>query len=128
MYLRASSAAQFLDLPVSTFYQLVREGVLPPSTSKLGKHRVWSREQLIATADPRGYKPANVEAPPRHPPAGSPQRPGPVLLAPRPEHVLRRAKGETTGRSPYAGILGGASGGTGGTAYLVRFPDDFGNG
>ena len=26
MYLRASSAAKLIDLPMSTFYQLVREG------------------------------------------------------------------------------------------------------
>jgi hypothetical protein len=112
MYLQASSAATLLDLPVSTFYQLVREGILPPSVSKVGKHRLWSREQLVAAVDPRGYKPDHVETPPRHPPSGSPQRKGPLLLAPRAEHPLRRATGKAAGRSPYAGILGGSGDGS----------------
>ena len=112
MYLQASSAASFLDLPVSTFYQLVREGQLPPSVSKLGKHRLWSRDQLIATVDPRGYKAAHVDkAAAGHPPASTPEREGPLLLAGRPEHVIRRSPDQAAGRSPYAGILGGAGDG-----------------
>lgn len=113
MYLRASNAAKLLDLPVSTFYQLVREGTLPPAVSKLGKHRLWSREQLVATADPRGYNAANdnPEIAPRRSPASPTKRKGALLLAPRSGDASRRATSAPAGRSPFAGILGGAGDG-----------------
>jgi hypothetical protein len=111
MYLRASSAAEMLDLPISSFYQLVREGQLPLSVSKLGKHQLWSREQLIATVDPRGYKAAHEhQAAAGRPPASPTVGPGEVCVSARARDLVRRNAGKAAGRSPYAGILGSAVG------------------
>lgn len=112
MFLRASSAAKLLDLPLSTFYQLVREGKLPPAVSQIGKHRLWSREQLVAAVDPRGYKPSHEDqAAAGRPPASPAVGPGQVRLPDRPGNAPRRPSSEAARRSPYAGILGSFSGG-----------------
>lgn len=109
MYLRARSAAQLLDLPLSTFYQLVRQGSLPPAVSQLGKHRLWSREQLVAAVDPRGYKAAHEhQAAAGGTQADKAVRPRAVCLSDWERNLFRRASREAAGRSPYAGILGGA--------------------
>ena len=129
MFLRAPSAAQLLDLPLSTFYQLVREGSLPPAVSKLGKHRLWSREQLVATADPRGYKAAHEhQAAAGSSPANPAEREGKVRIPERARNVPRRGSFSAAGRSPYTGILGSARVSSGKPAHLVCFPDDFSNG
>lgn len=107
MFLRAANAAKLLDLPISTFYQLVREGRLPPAVSKLGKHRLWRKDQLVASVDPEGYKSAYVDqAAAGSSPAGPPERSGEVLLAPRQGNGQRRAARAPARRSAYAGILG----------------------
>jgi len=110
MFLRAPSAAKLLDLPLSTFYQLVRDGSLPPAVSKVGRHRLWSREHLIATVDPRGYEAANdqAKAAAGRPPAGSAQRPREVLLPAGAGDCIGRGPHAASRRSPYAGILGGS--------------------
>ena len=130
MYLRASSAAKLIDLPMSTFYQLVREGKLPPAVSKLGKHRLWSREQLVATVDPKGYKAShdNPDTAPRNTPAAKTQRKGPLLLAPRSGDASSRATGKAAGRSPFFGILGGAGDGAGHTRSGDGITEDRGDG
>jgi len=107
MFLQASSAARLLDLPVSTFYQLVREGRLPPAVSKVGKHQLWRQEALIASVDPEGYK-ASHETSKGHPPASQGERQNSVLLAPGPGHLKRGTANSIARQSPYAGILGGA--------------------
>lgn len=108
MFLRATSAAALLDLPLSTFHQLVREGTLPPPVSKLGRHRLWSREQLVAVADPRGYKAAHEhQAAAGRPPASPAVGPGEVRLPEWKGYKRGWDKGQAAGRSPYAGILGG---------------------
>lgn len=130
MYLRARSAAKLLDLPPSTFYQMVREGRLPPAASKVGRHQLWRQADLIAAVDPRGYKAAHdkAEAAAGRSPAGAAERPYKVLLAPRPGFGSARTKSAVAGRSPYAGILGG----TGcravnpGGCWIDEFPDDGG--
>lgn len=114
MFLRAINAAALLDLPLSTFHQLVRDGTLPPPVSQIGKHRLWSREQLVAAVDPRGYKAAHEhQAAAGRSPAGPAERPGEVRLPERARHVPRRGSGSAAGRSPYAGILGGTGDGEG---------------
>lgn len=107
MFLRATNAAKLLDLPISTFYQLVREGRLPPAASKIGKHRLWRTDQLVASADPEGYKSSHVtEAAAGHPPASPRERTGKVFLAPTKGDAPRREAGKTARRSPYTGVLG----------------------
>jgi len=108
MFLQARSAARLLDLPVSTFYQLVREGRLPPAVSKVGKHQLWRREALIASVDPEGYK-ASHETSKRHPSASEGKRQGAVLLAPGPGHPKRWTARAAAGQSPFAGVLGGGN-------------------
>ena len=110
MFLQAKRAAALLDLPVSTFYGLVREGRLPPAVSKVGKHRLWRRADLIASVDPEGYKASHekAQASTGHPPAGKGKRQGAVLLAPRSRHASGGTARQAAGRSPYAGILGSA--------------------
>lgn len=129
MFLRATSAAALLDLPLSTFHQLVREGTLPPPVSKLGRHRLWSREQLVAVADPRGYKAAHEhQAAAGRSPAGPAKRPGEVRLPDRPGNAPRRPSSEVARRSPYAGILGSFSGGKELLHRDIRwFADTFGH-
>lgn len=110
MFLRAPNAARLLDLPLSTFYQLVREGRLPPAVSTVGRHRLWSREQLVAAVDPKGYKASHdeAEAAAGHPSATKTKWTGPLLLASGPRHGLPGASYQASRRSPYAGILGGS--------------------
>ena len=126
MYLQATSAASLLDIPVSTFYQLVRQGTLPPAVSKLGKHRLWRKADLVATVDPAGYKSAHdkAEAAAGHPPASQRKRPGPLLLAPGPGHAKRGTARAPAGRSPYAGILGGAGSGAAAVTHTDGREDD----
>lgn len=113
MFLQATSAASLLDLPVSTFYQLVREGKLPPSISKLGKHRLWRKDDLVATVDPEGYKSAHdkAQAAAGHSPASQRQWARAVLLAPGQRDSQRRATGKAARQSPFAGVLGGTGNG-----------------
>lgn len=107
MFLQARRAAALLDLPVSSFYQLVRQGQLPPAVSKVGKHQLWRQDALIASVDPEGYKASHEQAQiaDRHPPEGGPKRPREILLAPRPGHGRRRGAKAAAGQSPFAGIL-----------------------
>jgi len=129
MFLQARRAAALLDLPVSSFYQLVRRGELPPAASKVGRHQLWRQDDLVASVDPEGYKARHEQAQiaAGHPPASQGQRPGAILLAPGPGHPSRRSKGATAGQSPYAGILGGAGDGAlSGRDWIEEFPDDGG--
>ena len=110
MFLQARRAAALLDLPVSSFYQLVREGRLPPAVSKVGKHQLWRRDDLVASVDPEWVKARQEQAQSSagHTPAGQRQRQGAILLAPGSRNPHRRYKDTLTGRSPYAEILGSA--------------------
>lgn len=109
MFLRAKSAAAMIDIPVSTFYALVRRGELPPACGRVGKHMIWRKATLVAVVDPAGYNDRNGQdqAPPRHPPSGTPQRPRKVLLGPGTGDRGRAANARSAaGRSAFAGILG----------------------
>lgn len=107
MFLRAESAARLLDLPISTFYALVRKGSLPPAASKIGKHRLWKQDDLVATADPKGYNSGHVtKIAAGHSPDRSPKRGDKVLLGTGPGHGKRGAENKATGRSTFTGILG----------------------
>ena len=108
MYLQAKSAARLLDLPISTFYQLVREGRLPPAVSKVGKHQLWHRDDLIATVDPHRYNHGHghAQAAARHPQEGNRKREGEVLLPPGSGNAKRGTARALTRQSPFYGVLG----------------------
>lgn len=108
MYLRASNAAALIDLPLSTFYQLVRAGQLPPPVSKLGRTRLWRVEDIIAAVDPRGYKAKHEhQTATGGSQAGQAVGSGEVRLPPRSGYKSAREANPAARRSPYAGILGG---------------------
>ena len=50
-FLRAKDAADFLSISKSHFYQLVKEGVLPPGKLVSGAVRVWRLTSLDAAAE-----------------------------------------------------------------------------
>lgn len=127
MFLQARRAAALLDLPVSSFYQLVRQGQLPPAASKVGRHQLWRKDDLIASVDPEGYKARHEQAQiaAGHPPATKTQWKGPLLLASGPKHGLPGATYSASRQSPYAGILGGAGDSArSGRDWIEEFPDD----
>jgi hypothetical protein len=106
----AEPMAALIGLPASTFRQYVREGLLPPGI-KIGRHRLWQRDVVIAALVGLGggrYDSANdnAEAAKGHSQEAERERQGPVLLAPGSRDRERRKAGATAGRSPFAGILG----------------------
>jgi excisionase family DNA binding protein len=123
MFLQAKSAAAFLDLPVSTFYQLVREGRLPPAVSKVGRHRLWRRLDLVAYVDPTGYRieyEVQREVAERRSQAYQAERESAVRLSEWPRHAIGGAANKAAGQSPFAGILGGSGGGSGAGSIRSR--------
>lgn len=47
-YMRAKQAAAYLGIPISTFYQLVAQGVLPQAVKLTGRISLYKRDALDA--------------------------------------------------------------------------------
>lgn len=113
---QAKTIAKLLDLPVSTFHQYVRAGLLPPGV-KIGKHRLWRTETVLAAVDGLGGRvysstdDQEAHAASRGSPAHRKASQGraaedQVLLEPRSGNDGCGGEGAPARRSIFAGVLG----------------------